>query len=121
HAPCGASLPSYYRNGNATSAPSSTNTTTPASAVGIPDAVNGSNALTARINNIIGANVVLDLTDTVYAGGTIVIRMAPDNNTANTIRVQGNITNAWGAPTTSTDIALPGATGKIYANYNFIL
>ena len=121
HAPCGIGVPSYYRSGNATSAPSSLNTTNPNNSIGIPDAVDGSNALTARINNVVGAYVVMDVTDTVYSGDTIVVRIAPDNNSANIIRVQANLTNAWGSPTTSIDFNLPVNTSKVYANYNLIL
>ncbi len=121
HPPCGAGVPSYYRNGNATAVTSSVNTTTTTEALGIPDAVDGSNALIAKINNAIGAELVLDLTDTVYANDTIVIRMSSDNNSAVTITVEGNLTNAWGSPSTTTNFNLPAGSNKIYLNYNFIL
>src|SRR6185369_11353159 len=112
---------SEFRSGNATSAPSSTNTTNPNDAVGPPDASDFSNNLCAKISNILGANVVLDLTDSLYAGDTVVVKMAPDNNSANTIRVEGNLTNNWASPTTSTDFNLPVGTNKVFANYNFVL
>ena len=119
--PCGANQIGTFINGNATSAPSSNNTSNPNNATGIPDAVNGSNLLTAVILNIINSNVVLDMTDTIAASDTIVIRMAPDNASANTITVQGNLTNAWGSPTTTTVFNLPAGNNKIFANYNFIV
>ena len=121
HPPCGAGVPSYYRNGNATSVPSSLGVTNPNGAIGIPDQVDGGNGQSAKINNVVNDYIVMDLTDTVYSGDTVVVRIAPDNNSANTIRVQANLTNAWGSPSTSTDFNLPAANGKIYSNYNLIL
>jgi hypothetical protein len=119
--PCPGTKIGQFISGNATSVMSSSNVTNPNNALGVSDATNGSNANTAIIANIVGANFILNLTDTVTAGNTIVIRMAPDNNNNTTIRVQGNITNAWGSPSTTTNFNLPAGSSKIYANYNFVV
>ena len=119
--PCNANQIGTFISGQATSSPSNVSTTNPGSATGIPDATNGSNANTAVIDNSIGANVVLDMTDTIAASDTLIIRMAPDNGLANTITVEGNLTNAWGSPTTTTVFNLPVGTNKIFANYLFIV
>ncbi len=119
--PCASNQVGTFTSGHATAVMSSLNATNPNDALGIPDASNGSNALSAIIVNVIGSNVVLDLTDTVPSSDTIVIRMAPDNASANTITVEGNLTNAWGSPTTTTVFNLPAASDKIFANYNFIV
>ncbi len=119
--PCSSGLIGTYHSGNGASVASNVNTANPNNSLGIPDAVNGSNGNSAKISNsAIGNNIIIDLGDTVPTGDTIVIRMAGDAANTTTIAVDGNLTNAWGSPSTTTNFNIPNAN-KQYANHNFIV